>query len=56
MLLRVGEDKQRSGLARSNRPMPDDFLFAVVCLPVSRIYAFNQGRGFPGIRGSLQDL
>ena len=42
MLRRVGEDRQRSGLARSSRPMLDNFLFAVVYLHVSRIYASNK--------------
>jgi len=48
MLPRDGEDKQRSGLARSSssRLMLHDFFFAVVYLHVSRIYASNKVRGF----------
>jgi hypothetical protein len=46
MLLRVGEDKQRSEPAPSSQPMPDDFLFAVVYVFVSQIYASNYGLGF----------
>ena len=54
MLLKAGEGKQRSERARSSRPTPDDFHFAIVYLSVSRIYASKQGLGFTEIRDRLR--